>query len=94
MSGNGFAPNHLKEMMYMARAIVRYSFDGVSQNVRNHIRGYLGDAGFRSTGTGTWEADGQPAGLMEALRNVMRLIEREADGRLDHLWIYVDEPSA
>lgn len=77
----------------MARAILRYSFDGASQNVRNRIRSLLEDAGFRRTGTGSWEAEGTPAALMEALRNVMSLIEREAGGQLDHLWINVDQPS-
>jgi hypothetical protein len=83
----------------MARAIIRYSFTGEKSNASGTaVTKALERVGFEKQGrTACWEVDGVPFVLIRAaLLEVLEICEKpiEADGRLDHLWIYVDDPSA
>jgi hypothetical protein len=82
----------------MARAIVRYSFNGptaTSSPKRTLIRNFLRDSGFVRVGTASWEITEEPLpALMEKLQSVMtELKDLPEGGKLDHLWIYIDESS-
>ena len=84
----------------MARAIVRLSTDndkGVGA-LRPQVRDMLKEFGFVSRGTAVWEAsDASVADLLKAVERVTQILQREPSrmrpGTLDHLWIYVDNPT-
>ncbi|HEU0131358.1 MAG TPA: hypothetical protein VFQ85_10265 [Mycobacteriales bacterium] len=76
----------------MARAIIRYSLEkgGPQVRIRGRIRQRLRAAGFRPIGTASWEAADLDLGNgLDALRDVLAYA---GEGKLDHLWIYVDQP--
>jgi len=79
----------------MARAIIRYSFDGDEGKV---IRGEIGkrllaDDRFMRHGTASWEStpDTLIKDAVNAIRWALEVVEGHADA-LDHLWIYIDDP--
>jgi hypothetical protein len=75
----------------MARAIVRYSFDGDRRASRQAIRDALRAAGFVRIGTGSFEADAAALGpLVAALKTSLDVAADPPEGELDHLWIYID----
>jgi hypothetical protein len=75
----------------MARAIVRYSISGEQSNITgNAARGALAD--FDKPGTALYEAEGSPADLIAALRDLLDVLEDPpGGGEVDHLWIYFDQ---
>jgi hypothetical protein len=84
----------------MARAIARFSLDGDNKTGgknTNAARKLLEDEGFVNIGTGSYEATDididDALGAIALL--VARLHQSQLEGRvsLDHLWIYVDEPT-
>lgn len=79
----------------MARAIVRYSFDGPPRGTRSQVRDVLRAADYHELGTASFEArDARLEDLVQALREVLDIVSKPAaDVKLDHLWIYLDEPS-
>ncbi len=58
--------------------------------IRGRVRQALRDAGFRHIGTATFEASGVE--LVEAVDAVKGVLDQVATGKLDNLWIYVDQP--
>jgi hypothetical protein len=82
----------------MARAIIRYSFDNETSNASGRAIGtVLQDAGFVKQGTACWEATGAQLVLIHAaLLQALDICQhpREAQGRLDHLWVYIDDPDS
>lgn len=80
----------------MARAIIRYSFNKETSNTSGKaVEKVLEHAGFGKRGTASWElANGQLADIRNALLKVLDVCEnpKEKVGRLDHLWIYIDQP--
>jgi hypothetical protein len=79
----------------MARAIIRYSFEGGTQTAkktRGKIREELRAAGFAHIGTASWEKHGARGELVEALTTVLEAAARPEAGALDHLWLYLDDP--
>ena len=79
----------------MARAIIRFSIDNESSNVTgNQIRDLLQDKGFDKIGTASFDTDGMDtASIVAVLRELLPILETPpGGGRLDHLWIYVDQP--
>lgn len=78
----------------MARAIVRFSFDGDYRNAtRNRILLLLKAKGLVSPGTGSWEARDVPlTDITNALRDVLDVLDSPSNNaRLGHVWIYVDQ---
>jgi hypothetical protein len=80
----------------MARAIIRYSFNGpteTSSPKRTTVRNMLRDAGFERPGTASAEIRGaELTMILETLSGVLAELEDLPDGcDLDHLWIYVDQ---
>jgi hypothetical protein len=72
------------------RAIVRFS---MSDNRGTEPDRRLLDSGFRRIGTRTYEAETCPKDdLFRTLRGFLDAVETPSRGRLNHLWIYVDEP--
>ena len=80
----------------MARAIIRYSFDRDNGTTNTQIRNMLEAKGFDKIGTSSFEADNLPQpSILDALEEVVDLIRvAPGGGTLDHLWVYVDEPTA
>ncbi len=81
----------------MARAIIRWSVNGERSNqTGNEVVGRLQQAGFERVGTASYEVDGAPMRhLVAALRDALDVLERPiGGGRLDHLWVYVDNPDS
>lgn len=79
----------------MARSIVRYSIDGEKTNATgNEARKILESAGFEKIGTASFEAlDVDQAILLAALAQLTNLFANPpGGGRVDHLWVYLDEP--
>lgn len=78
----------------MARAIVRYSFDGGAKGARTKVRNALRSAGFEEVGTASFEVRDAPcADVVEALHEILDIVKEPPAGvRIDHLWIYLDEP--
>lgn len=76
----------------MARATIRYSFDNEQSNLSgNKARGALEEAGFSRNGTASWEAYGSITDLVDAIRNLLTVVEAPPGrGGLDHVWIYLD----
>lgn len=80
----------------MARAMVRFSLDNdYGSAARNQIVPILRAVGFRPSGTGSWDAVDQPLDdLVDALHEALDIMrDPPAPAALDHLWVYVDEPS-
>jgi hypothetical protein len=81
----------------MARAIIRYSFDGdEGKAIRMEIRKRLmADGLFVAHGTGSWEsAEGVSLGdAISRIRWALEYVEQHPHA-LDHIWIYLDEPAA
>jgi hypothetical protein len=76
----------------MARAIVRYSFSSEGKEARGQIRQVLRKSGFTKIGTASFEASGaSQSDLIAALTDLLRIVESAPDGRLDHMWIYLDD---
>jgi hypothetical protein len=83
----------------MARAIIRSSFSNETSGTSvGAIAKVLQDAGFKKQGrTACWEAVGvQSVLIWAALDQVMEIcrLPREPQGRLDHLWVYIDDPDS
>jgi hypothetical protein len=78
----------------VVRAIVRYSFDGGAKGARTKVRKALRAAGFQEVGTASFELRDAPcADIVEALHEVLDIVKDPPAGvRIDHLWIYLDEP--
>ncbi len=76
----------------MARAIIRYSFNGRGSRGSNLEMGKrLGHtgAGFEKRGTAMWES---ASDLSEALPAIKRALDLAVErGNLDHIWIYIDD---
>lgn len=81
----------------MARAIIRYSFDGDhAKNIRAEIRKRLtADGRFRRLGTASWESTPGTSiyDTVSAIRWALEVVEASPSGNLDHVWIYIDDPS-
>lgn len=80
----------------MARAILRYSAStGPDGNqMRDGIRDALRGARFEKVGTACWEVrDTSLAGIGLAIEQVAKVIRGSAPDTLDHLWVYVDNPT-
>lgn len=78
----------------MARAIIRWSISGERTNTTgNAIRGCLEDGGFTRVGTGVWETDRQRTrDVLETLQDALEIMKSPPGrGRLDHVWVYVDD---
>lgn len=82
----------------MARAIIRYSFDGdEGEAIRREIRKRLMvDGLFVPLGTGSWESD--PRTTLEQavsrIRWALQHVEEEHPAALDHIWVYIDNGPA
>lgn len=76
----------------MARAIVRFSIQAGQVQLRNQIRHTLEAAGFSRIGTSSYEAP--DLSLVEVSNALQAMIDQLAGARLDHFWIYVDQPDA
>lgn len=79
----------------MARAIVRCSLNNDSgSTARNLIVEKLEESGFRRIGTFAYEVRGaDTAEVLRKLGRVMTLLANPpGSGKLDHLWIYLDQP--
>ena len=78
----------------MARAIVRISFDGdYGSPDTTRVRKALEGRGLRKVGTAVYEGLATLDQLTAALREVLDVLDDPtADARLDHLWVYLDEP--
>jgi hypothetical protein len=79
----------------MARAIIRCSLnDDTGSVVRNVIVEKLEEASFTRIGTFAYEVRGaDTADVLRKLSRVMALLANPpGSGRLDHLWIYLDQP--
>jgi hypothetical protein len=76
----------------VARATVRYSFDGETTNVSGtRARTQLEGNGFSRLGTASLEAYGDVPDLVAALRELLDVLENPpGGGTLDHAWIYLD----
>lgn len=76
------------------RIRVRFSLQGdAGSSVRNDvILPNLVNGGFTQGGsTGTWQADGVPWGAAAlALANVFTSLQDQGAGRIDHVWLYVE----
>jgi hypothetical protein len=84
----------------MARGIVRFSLDGDNTTGGKNTtaaRKLLENAGFVSIGTGSYEAT--EVDIDDALAAIALLVARlnqsqlEGSVSVDHLWVYVDEPT-
>jgi hypothetical protein len=76
------------------RAIIRFSMTGDTGSViANPAEKRLFDGGFSRIGTRSLEATGQDqARLFTSIREFLRLLESgEGRGRVNHLWVYVDD---
>jgi hypothetical protein len=79
----------------VARAIIRYSFDGPAKGTRSKAREVLRSAGFIELGTASFEvrATALPD-VVDALHELLNVVKDPAAGvSLDHLWVYLDEAS-
>lgn len=79
----------------MARAICRCSLNADTSNVTgNEVRSQLEEAGFDRLGTASTECDDAlEADLFNALRDLLDVLgRRPGGGKLDHLWVYLDDP--
>jgi hypothetical protein len=81
----------------MARAIVRYSFDGKDgKTIRAEIRKRLmADDLFVALGTASWEST-ESADLNAAIGRIrwaLEVVEGSDPHALDHIWIYIDNDS-
>jgi hypothetical protein len=87
---NWSTPGIMTEVLSpMARAIVRYSLNGSGPGPRTAITKVLEPLGFSKVGTQCWEApDVDIAIAMGTMMHAMKTLA--ASGRLDHVWIYVD----
>lgn len=79
----------------MARTIIRYSLDSDASNATgNQIRTDLQAVGFEKIGTASfevWDIDQDAA--LNALDELFQTLKNPpGGGKLDHLWIYFDEP--
>jgi hypothetical protein len=81
---------------FMARAIVRYSFNGpteTSSPKRTAVRDLLNDRGFEMVGTASREIRNVALPeIVDALHRLLAELEELPEGcGLDHLWVYVDQ---
>ena len=83
----------------MARAIIRLSLESgdASIRTRNRVRNVLSDRGFSvgrpGAGTGSYEREGADVGdLVEALREMLEILDLPDAADVDHLWVYLGEP--
>ncbi len=78
----------------MPRVIVRYSINREGGNqTGNAIRKAVGNYGVGRIGTGALEGEGSLDDMVNALRDVLDLVENPpGDGEVDHVWIYLDNP--
>jgi len=76
------------------RCIIRISFDGDDGRSTNQVRGLLENSGFVRIGTGSFDANDIPElDALETLQALSDALEhRDGPGRLDHLWVYLDDP--
>jgi hypothetical protein len=76
----------------MARAIIRYSFDGPDgPRTRNRAAAVLRAHGFGPYGTGTWECrEGNAGVLLDALEELTQVLRAADAAPVDNLWFYLD----
>ena len=82
----------------MARAIIRYSFDGdEGKPIRIEIgKRLMYEDRFRRTGTASWESSPETSisDAIHAIRWALEFVEESSSEALDHIWIYIDDPSS
>ena len=77
----------------MARAIIRYSLNGSGAGPRAAITKVLEPLGFSKVGTQCWEAPDVDIEIATgATVHAMKALAQS--GKLDHVWIYVDNGRA
>jgi hypothetical protein len=84
----------------MARAIIRYSFDGnAGKAIRTEIRKRLSQNFVQHGKTASWES--RPSApltdVLSDLRWALDVAQRkipEGQRVLDHIWIYIDDPGS
>jgi hypothetical protein len=87
-------------LLAMARAIIRYSFDGDDgKAIRTEIRKRLSTNFVQRGKTASWESrpNARLSDLVGDLRWALERVQTEIpDGArvLDHIWIYIDDPSS
>ena len=79
----------------MARAIIRYSFDGEEGKAIRHEIGkrLLSSGRFARHGTASWEStpDTSVPDAISDIRWALEYVQEHPDA-LDHIWIYIDDP--
>jgi hypothetical protein len=84
----------------VARAIIRYSFDGdEGKPIRTEIRKRLSTNFVQQGKTASWESrpDTALSQLLSDLRWVLERVQTEIPDEarvLDHIWIYIDDPAS